>query len=97
MNWTLVIWTYIGLLLVGGLMGFIKAGSRASLIASSAIAAVLAALLLSGVSSAVLGGFLCVLSLYFGSRFWKSRKWMPGGIFAIVSVVAAGAIFWLTA
>ena len=39
---TLVLWIYIVLLVAGGLMGFLKAGSKMSLLTSCAFAAVLA-------------------------------------------------------
>ena len=94
MNWMIIVWSYIGLLLLGGLMGFLKAKSRASLIASSSIAAILAGLLLFGVSATAVAIVLFVLAAYFASRYLRTRKLMPGGIFAIVSA-AAGIAVWL--
>ena len=94
MNWMIIVWSYIALLLVGGLMGFLKAGSRASLIASGIIAAILAGLLLSGASATVMAVILFILAGYFGSRYVRSRKLMPGGIFAVVSLAASVAV-WL--
>ncbi len=95
MNWMIIVWSYIGLLLVGGLIGFLKAGSRASLIASGIIAAILTALLLFGASAMVLAIVLFVLAAYFASRYARSRKLMPGGIFAVVSLAAAIGVWFL--
>ncbi|MDB6112801.1 MAG: hypothetical protein JWR69_4551, partial [Pedosphaera sp.] len=40
-NANLVLWIYIALLFVGGLIGYLKAGSKISLIVSASFAAVL--------------------------------------------------------
>jgi uncharacterized membrane protein (UPF0136 family) len=87
---------YAVLLAVGGIIGFKKAGSRPSLIAglASAVAAI-AALLLSFQSpiwGMVLGSVLSVvLSLFFGYRFLvKTRKFMPAGLLAVVSLAVLG-------
>ena len=42
MNDYVILWVYIGLLFLGGLIGFFKAGSKASLIASTVFGAILA-------------------------------------------------------
>lgn len=97
MNWMIIVWGYIGLLLVGGLMGFLKAKSRASLIASSSIAAILTGLLLFGVSAIPMAVVLFVLAAYFASRYVRSRKLMPGGIFAVISTAAAISVWLLKA
>ena len=44
-----VLWIYIVLLLVGGLIGFLKAGSKVSLISSSVFAAALVLTVVPGV------------------------------------------------
>ncbi len=97
MDWKGIVWGYVVLLVAGGAVGFIKAGSRASLIASSAIAALIAVLLLTGVGPVVIAGVLLALALYFASKYLKSKKLMPGGIFAVVSAVAAAAVWFLKA
>lgn len=94
MNWMIIVWSYIGLLIAGGLMGFLKAKSRASLIASSTIGVILAGLLLFGAPAPAMAIVLFVLSSYFTSRYLRTRKLMPGGIFAIISA-AAGIGVWL--
>lgn len=81
-----VLWVYIALLLAGGLMGFIKAGSKISLIVS-AIFAVLLALCALGILKPfyiadILVGLLLVV---FGVRFAKGRKFMPSGLMLALS------------
>ncbi len=84
---------YAGLLAVGGVIGYTKAGSRPSLIAGlgSAVAALLA-LVLSFLSSGWglgLGALLAILlAVFFGYRFAvKTRKFMPAGLLAVVSLI----------
>ncbi len=82
-----ILWTYIALLIAGGVIGFVKAGSRASLIASLAFAVplVLAAFgVLPSIVADVVVGFLFV---FFGMKFVKGKKFMPGGFMAILSGV----------
>jgi uncharacterized membrane protein (UPF0136 family) len=84
---------YALLLAVGGLIGYLKAGSRPSLIAGllSAVAA-LAALGLSIGNSRwgiPLGLLLAVVLLVlFSYRYAaKTRKFMPSGLLAVISLV----------
>src|SRR5256885_999387 len=84
---------YAVLLAVGGVIGYTKAASRPSLIAglASALAAI-AALVLSFQSTSLgmgLGSALAVfLFLFFGYRFaMKTRKFMPSGLLAVVSLI----------
>ncbi len=83
-----VLWIYIVLLMAGGLTGFLKAGSKASLIASSIFAAVLAVCALGFIPFAhaadvVLG----VLIVFFGMKFAKTRKFMPSGMMATMTIL----------
>jgi uncharacterized membrane protein (UPF0136 family) len=84
---------YAALLAVGGIMGFVKARSRASLIAGLvSAAAALVALVLARHRYALgfpLGMALAiVLSLFFGYRFaLRGRKFMPTGLLAVLSLV----------
>ena len=84
-----VLWVYIVLLLLGGLMGFVKAGSKASLIASSAFALPLV-LFATGVLNVqyLADGVIGVLLVYFGMKFMKGKKFMPAGFMTILSAVA---------
>ncbi len=84
---------YAALLAVGGIMGFFKARSRASLIAGLvSAAAALVALVLARLGYALgfpLGMALAiVLFLFFGYRFaLRGRKFMPSGLLAVLSLV----------
>lgn len=90
-----VLWVYIVLLLVGGLIGFLKGKSKVSLITSVVFAALLILTTLRGVLDA---GFalnlanwtLVVLLLVFTVRLAKTRKFMPSGLIlaATVAVLA---------
>jgi uncharacterized membrane protein (UPF0136 family) len=90
-----VLWVYIILLLVGGVIGFFKAKSKVSLITSSVFAAILILTTLRGVFQP---GFalllanvtLVVLLLVFTVRLGKTKKFMPSGLIlaATVAVLA---------
>ena len=90
---------YALLLGIGGLMGYLKAGSRPSLIAGSISA--LAALAALGLSAAnhrlgVPLGLLLSITLFvlFGYRYAvKTRKFMPSGLLAIASLVVLAVMF----
>jgi uncharacterized membrane protein (UPF0136 family) len=84
----MVVWIYVALLLVGGLMGFLKAGSKASLIASSAFAVALSlAMLFLPQAPYVVDILLGVLLFFFGLRYVKSKKMMPAGMMTILTLV----------
>lgn len=93
MTWTLIIALYGLLVAIGGIIGYVKARSQISLIAGlgSAVALWIAAYLtltnaLSGLILAV-----CVaaeLLVFFSLRWAKTRKFMPAGLMAVVSLVA---------
>jgi uncharacterized membrane protein (UPF0136 family) len=90
---------YAALLAVGGIMGFVKARSRPSLITglASAVAA-LVALWFSTLRSPFgfpLGMTLAlVLFVFFGYRYaLRNRQFMPSGMMAVVSLVVLGVMF----
>lgn len=76
------LWVYIVLLVLGGLMGFIKAGSKPSLIASVAFAIALSACqFMPRLNELHVPDVLLVLLLVvFGMRLAKTRKFMPSGL-----------------
>ncbi|HRI15729.1 MAG TPA: TMEM14 family protein [Verrucomicrobiota bacterium] len=93
MSWTQVVWIYVALLLAGGIFGFVKAGSRASLIAST-ISAALLGLAAAGVLPfvtvwIVLGALLAV----FAMRLAKTKKFMPAGMLLIVTLLVLAAVY----
>jgi uncharacterized membrane protein (UPF0136 family) len=90
---------YALLLAIGGVIGYVKAGSRPSLIAGSISA--LAALLALGLSvgnnrlGVPLGLILSIaLFVLFGYRYAvKTRKFMPSGLLAVASLVVLAVMF----
>jgi len=85
---TIVLWVYVALLVAGGLMGFIKAGSKASLIASVVFAIPLILAALSLAPGVVADVCLAVLLVFFGRKFATGRKFMPSGLMSILSGLA---------
>ena len=84
-----VLWVYIALLIVGGLMGFIKGKSRISLISSTIFAIVLALVALRIIASNYVAiGLVAFLLVFFGARFVRSKKVMPAGMMSVVSLIA---------
>jgi uncharacterized membrane protein (UPF0136 family) len=87
-----VLWTYIVLLLVGGLIGFLKAKSRVSLITSAVFAAVLV-LTQTGIfepraARQLANILMAVLLVVFALRLAKTRKFMPSGLMLVVTIAA---------
>ena len=94
MNQNTVIWIYVVLLLVGGLFGFFKARSKASLITSSISAALLILtaipLFQPGFASHMADVIMALLLVVFSIRLAKTRKFMPSGMMLVTTVVALG-------
>ena len=90
----IVLGVYAVLLAVGGVMGYVKAQSRPSLIAGT-VSAVLELVALGLATQRAFLGFLLGaiiavhLTVFFGMRYAKNRKFMPGGMMAVVSLVVA--------
>ena len=88
-----VLWIYIVLLLVGGLIGFLKAGSKVSLI-TSAVAA--AALILTAIPGLLGAGYargfadmiMAALLIVFAIRLTKTKKFMPSGLMLVITILA---------
>ena len=93
MNANVILWIYIALLEIGGTIGFIKAKSKASLIASSIFAIPLIICALGFLDIRVGQGVLAFLLVFFGMRYAKSRKLMPNGVMAVASLAASIAIY----
>ena len=92
-NMAIEIWIYGVIMILGGIMGFVKVGSKASLISGVGMGL---ALLASGfgvwrgsadslVVALVIAALLMVI---FAIRYVKTRRFMPGGMLAILSLVA---------
>jgi uncharacterized membrane protein (UPF0136 family) len=93
MQYTTVLWIYIILLVVGGLIGFLKGKSKISLNMSVGFAAGLA---LCAIPNFLDAGFrhnlanllLAILLVVFGIRLAKTKKFMPSGMMLIATVIA---------
>ena len=92
-NTAMEIWVYGVIMILGGIMGFVKVGSKASLLSGVGMGL---GLLASGYgvwrgssdSLAVAEVIALLLLVLFAVRFAKTRRFMPGGMLAILSLVA---------
>lgn len=91
----LVLWIYAGLLVLGGLMGFIKARSKISLIASVACAIPIALVAMGKLPMAVAWVVIALLGGMFTARYIRGRKPMPAIPMIVASVVALGLLYWM--
>ena len=97
----ILILVYATIVFAGGLIGYLKAGSKPSLIAGAVSGALLAGTawfswnneVRALCMAAVIAG---LLSLVFLMRFLKTRSFMPSGMMLLLSL-AATAYFGLTA
>ena len=89
MNSKTVLWVYIILLVAGGLVGFLKAGSKASLIASASFAAALILCAIGVIFQPhVADIILAVLLVFFAMRLSKTKKFMPNGLMLVLTLAA---------
>ena len=82
------------LMLAGGIFGFVKAGSKASLVMGiiSGILIFTGAALLGPAYTtgrAILAFTSFILSGVFGIRLFKARKFMPSGMLLVLSLIAS--------
>ncbi len=92
---SVVLWVYILLLLIGGLIGFLKAKSQISLITSVAAAAVLALCAIPGILAPTFAQnltavIMVVLLVVFAMRLAKTKKFMPSGLMLVITGLALG-------
>ncbi len=89
MNATKVLWFYIILLVIGGLVGFFKGKSPVSLIMSVSFAALLS-LCAAGIvfQHYVADILLAALLVVFAMRLVKTRKFTPAGLMLVITIAA---------
>jgi uncharacterized membrane protein (UPF0136 family) len=88
-----VLWIYIVLLVVGGLIGFLKGKSQVSLIMSVAFAALLVLcavpnLLDASFRRSLANVLMAALLVVFGIRLAKTKKFMPAGMMLVITLIA---------
>ena len=88
-----VLWGYIVLLLIGGLIGFYKGKSKVSLITSAVFAALLVLTALPGIFQPAFARnlsnvILALLLVVFAIRLAKTKKFMPSGLMLAVTILA---------
>ena len=89
----IALWIYVTLLIAGGLVGLIKAGSKISLVTSALFAALLALCAIGVISPFWIADILVgVLAAVFMVRYLKSSKFMPSGLMLLFSVVVLAVL-----
>ncbi|HXU79629.1 MAG TPA: TMEM14 family protein [Methylomirabilota bacterium] len=89
MNPDKVLWIYIVLLVIGGLIGFFKGKSQVSLIMSVSFAAALSLCAARIITQPHLADvLLAALFVVFAIRLGKTKKFMPSGLMLVITVAA---------
>ena len=84
----ITLWVYVVLLVAGGLVGYLRAGSKISLIMAMAFAIPLVACGLGWLPPLAADALVLALLIVFAIRFAKGRKFMPAGLMIAASVLA---------
>jgi len=89
MNPNQILWVYIVLLIVGGLIGFLKAKSKISLVMSAAFAAALSLCAAGIVFQYYMADILlALLIVVFAMRVAKTKKFLPSGLMLVITILA---------
>jgi len=83
----IILLIYAILIEAGGAMGYIKARSKASVIASTIFAAIIFLFIFDVLPIAYAWTVVAFLILFFGMRFAKGKKFMPNGLMLVLSIV----------
>jgi|SRR6516162_6975616 uncharacterized membrane protein (UPF0136 family) len=89
MNPDKILWIYIVLLVIGGLIGFFKGKSPVSLVMSVGFAAALSLCAARIVFQPYVADILlAALLVVFAMRLVKTKKFMPAGMMLIITLIA---------
>jgi uncharacterized membrane protein (UPF0136 family) len=84
-----ILWIYIVLLVIGGLIGFLKAKSKVSLIMSVGFAIALSLCAANIIFRPYVADILLVVLLgVFVARLVKTKKFMPAGLMLVITIIA---------
>ncbi|HET7625169.1 MAG TPA: TMEM14 family protein [Verrucomicrobiae bacterium] len=88
-----VLWVYIVLLVIGGMIGFLKGKSQVSLIMSVTFAVLLIVtaipnLLTASVARGITDALMAALLVVFSLRLIKTKKFMPSGLMLLITLAA---------
>jgi uncharacterized membrane protein (UPF0136 family) len=88
----IVFWSYIVLLLAGGLFGFFRAHSKVSLLTAAVAAAILVLTRVPGLFGYTLARdmeniIMAVLIVVFAIRLTKTKKFIPSGLLLLLTAV----------
>ncbi len=84
-----ILWVYIILLIIGGLIGYLKGKSKVSLVMSAAFAAALSLCAAGIVFQPYMADILlALLIVVFAMRVVKTKKFMPAGLMLVITIVA---------
>lgn len=86
-NLQIALLVYVILLEIGGLIGFIKAKSKASIITSTIFAVVLLLFVFGVLPMQYYWTVVAVLLAFFLKRYVAGRKFMPAGLMVILSII----------
>lgn len=92
-NTAIEVWVYGVIMILGGIAGFARVGSKASLISGVGFGLVLLVSgfgVWNGSQNSLMGATIIALLLVvlFAIRYAKKRRFMPAGMLAILSLVA---------
>ncbi len=90
-----ILWIYIVLLLIGGLIGFLKARSKVSLIMSTIFAILLGICAVGRLPVVWSWVVLGLLGFVFFVRLLRTRKFMPSGMMLLVTLATILVMVWI--
>ena len=91
----IILLIYSILLELGGAMGYLKAGSKASVIASTIFAVIIFLFIFNVLPIDYAWTVLVFLVLFFGMRFAKSKRFMPNGMMVVLTAVTLALVEYI--